>query len=112
MLPSELLDPESYYPPRDRAGAITPHKLELPVFLRALGPGFVAFFDKKVPEDFWSEGVDGEVPTIAISCPCGEVPILRFLTRSFSLAECDCDRIFMHDGKQVRVGRLGEESPS
>lgn len=101
---------EDYYPPRDLAGAIIPHKLELPLFLRALGPGFVAFFDKTVPGEFWAEEMDGEVPKIVVACPCGGEPTLRFLTRSFSLAECDCDRIFMHDGKEVRVGRLDEAS--
>jgi hypothetical protein len=106
VLPSELLDPESYYPPRDRAGKVVPHKLEVPAFLRALGSGFLAFYDKTVPEDFWAEGVDGEIPTITISCPCGEQPVLRFLTRSFSLGECQCGRCFLHDGAQVRIGRI------
>lgn len=105
MLPDESVAVDSFYPPRDRAGAVIPHKLELPIFLRVFGAEFLAFFDKTVPEDFWAEETDGETPQIVISCPCGEEPTLRFLTRSFSLAECPCGRFFMHDGKSVRVGR-------
>lgn len=73
--------------------------------LRALRGGFLTFFDKVVPEEFWAEGRDGETFIIVIACPCGEEPTLRFQMRSFSLAECGCGRVFIHDGKEVRVGR-------
>jgi hypothetical protein len=104
VLPSELLDVEHFYPPRDRTGMVIPHRFELPIWLR-LFPGMLAFFENEVPEDFWAEQMEDETPTIVIACPCGEEPVLRFGLRAYSLAECGCRRVFMHDGRKVRAGR-------
>ena len=104
MLPSELLDVEHFYPPRDRTGAVVLHHFELPIWLRIL-PGMLGFFENEVPEEFWAEAMDEETPTIVIACPCGEEPTLRFGLRAFSMAECGCGRMFMHDGQKVRSGR-------
>lgn len=95
-----------FWPPRDRDDVQIPHKLESISFLRAV-PWVLRFFDKVVPEEFWTEEIEvgAEDPRILISCPCGEEPALQFRLRSFDMAECECGRFFMHDGKQVRSGR-------
>lgn len=75
-------------------------------FLRAV-PHALSFFDKVVPEEFWTEDIElgAESPRILISCPCGEQPEMHFKLRSFSIPECRCGRFFLHDGKNVRCGR-------
>lgn len=104
MLGEEPIDAEKFWPPRSRAGTIIPHKLELPLLIRAV-PGVTAFFDREVPEEFWSEDVESGHAEIVIACPCGEEPKLVFGLRAYSIAACACGRIFMHDGRRVRVGR-------
>lgn len=104
MLPSEPIDVDRFWPPRDRTGLIIPHKFEVPLLLRAV-PSVMGLFTGEVPPEFYSETMEGERPEIVIACPCGEEPTLRFGLRSFSIAACACGRIFLHDGQKVRVGR-------
>lgn len=104
MLADERLDPNSFYPPRDRKGQKQLHRFELPGMLRA-APGILGFFTAVVPEEFYAEGVEDGVPIIAVACRCGEEPILRFGQRAFSLAACACGRFFLYDGKSLRSGR-------
>jgi hypothetical protein len=105
MLSGEGIDVKDFWPPRDRTGSIIPHKMELPLMIRAC-PQALGFFDKMVPPEFWAEEIDDDAtPEIVISCVCGQQPVLKFGMRAFSLAACECGRVFMHDGKNIRVGR-------
>lgn len=106
MLPSELTDPRRFYPPRDSAGAIVPHKMGLLTWLRILPDAkFLAFFDKMVPAEYWAEEVEDGEFRIVVSCPCGLEPEVKF----GGMAACECDRCYLHDGREVRVGRPEEE---
>ena len=101
MLPDQRADPSAFYPPRDRLGIKQLHTLELPGILRAV-PGFIAQFSAVVPGEFYSEGTEGDTPTIIISCQCGKEPTLRFRQRAYSLVRCECGRHFLFDGKDLR----------
>lgn len=105
MQAEDWVDTDHFYPPRDRTGAVIPHRLEVPGMLKACPAAMLGFFTGRVPPDYYSEDMDGETPIIVISCPCGNEPVLRWRLRSYSLAACECDRVFMHDGREIRVGR-------
>ena len=100
-LPDDLVSPDRVYPPRDPRGAVVPHRMTLPTWLAAV-PSLLLFFDGRVPEQFLAETVDddGEFQ-IVIACPCGSEPTIGF----GKMAECSCGRFFLHDGKEIRVGR-------
>jgi hypothetical protein len=104
--PTDTLDTDAFYPPRDRAGVKQLHRLELPAFLRAV-PGVLAFFSNIVPAEFYAVRDDEGAPIIVVDCRCGERPVLRFGERAYSIAVCQCERMFMFDGKQLRSGRAG-----
>jgi hypothetical protein len=46
-------------------------------------------------------------PDIIVSCPCGEEVHLHFA----GMADCACDRMFLHTGQEVRCGRFEKEQP-
>jgi len=90
------------WPPRDRAGAIEPHKLNAISLFRAI-PSAAKLFQTIVPEQFWSEHEDpetGEVVAI-ISCGCGETCWVGGAT----ITECACGRFFLHLSDEVRCYR-------
>lgn len=110
VFPDSVVKRDRFYPPRDRQDKVVPHKIETIGFLRAV-PHVLGFFDKVVPEEFWTFQEDlGDGPKIVVACPCGEEPVLHFRLRSYSIAECECGRFFMHDSKNVRCGRDEEGS--
>lgn len=108
--PRSYVKPNRFWPPRDREDKPFPHKLETAGFLRAV-PHVLAFFDKVVPEEFWAEETGPSAPAkIVVACPCGEEPVLEWRLRSWSIAECDCGRFFLHDGAQLRSGRADQSA--
>lgn len=107
--PQTYVKRNRFWPPRDREDNPIPHKIETIGFLRAV-PHLLSFFDKVVPEEFWTEESDVAGTRIVIACPCGEEPVLEYRLRSYSIAECDCERFFMHDGTQVRVGKSDDSA--
>jgi hypothetical protein len=108
--PDSIVKRDRFWPPRDRHDRVIPHHGEGTGWLRAC-PGLVGFFDRRVPPEFWAEGVDGTGQIITIACRCGEEPVLRFQLRGYSIAECPCGRFFMHDGMDIRVGHDPEKLP-
>lgn len=101
---------DRFYPPRDRHDRQIPHRIEGIGIVRAV-PHVLAFFDRRVPPEFWTEGADGDGAIITVACRCGEEPVLHFGLRSYSIAECPCGRFFLHDGQSVRVGHDPEKLP-
>lgn len=101
---------DRFWPPRDREDNVIPHRMESIGLLKAV-PHVLGFFDIRVPPEFWTEGVDGDGAIITIACKCGAEPVLRFGIRSYSMAECECGRFFMHDGSDIRVGHDPEKLP-
>lgn len=88
------------WPPRDRSGAIEPHKLNaISAFRRAL-PWLVRAFQTKVPEQYWSAYLDHETDeeVAVVECGCGAVTRAGGAT----FAECVCGRFFLFLGDQVR----------
>jgi hypothetical protein len=108
--PFSVVKRDRFWPPRDRSDSVIPHKMETAGWLKAV-PHMLAFFDRRVPPEFWIEASDADGPIITVACRCGAEPTLHFGIRSYSIAECDCGRFFMHDGKDIRVGHDVEKLP-
>lgn len=108
--PFSVVKRDRFWPPRDRHDQQIPHRMETAGWLKAV-PWMLAFFDRVVPSEFWTEDVDGGGPIIVIACRCGAEPTLHFGIRSYSIAECGCGRFFLHDGKEIRVGHDPEKLP-
>lgn len=101
--PKSIVKRDRYWPPRDRLDRKIPHRGESIGWLRAV-PGMINFFERTVPDAFWTEGVDADGLIVTVACRCGEEPVLHWGLRSYSIVECPCGRFFMHDGRDVRVG--------
>lgn len=72
-----------------------------------LAAGFVGFFDKEVPPDFWNEDVEEDgTPVAILACVCGETPKVPL----HGTAQCPgCERVFVNLGGRVKVGKLPPE---
>ena len=108
--PNSVVKRDRFWPPRDREHHVIPHKLETAGFLKAV-PHVLAFFDRRVPPEFWTQGTDRDGAIITVACRCGEEPVLHFGLRSYSIAECPCGRFFLHDGTDIRVAHDPEKLP-
>jgi hypothetical protein len=104
-----LKDARPFYPPRDAVGNVIPHKIGLATWLK-VAPYLPQLFPDRVPEEFWAQTIDEDgKPLITVSCPCGHDAELGFA----GMADCECDRMFLHTGREVRCGRGFEsEQPS
>lgn len=84
----------------DNIGRRQPTKLNSIWAIRAI-PGLARQFERKVPSEFWSQDADDEgLPIAIIACPCGEEPQLR----PAGMHVCECDRMYLSLGPEIRVG--------
>lgn len=96
-----MTDARFFYPPRDAVGKIVPHKIGLLTWVK-VAPYLPKCFPDRVPEEFWAQTIDEEGEfLITVACPCGHDAYLKFA----GMADCQCDRMFLHTGQEVRCGR-------
>jgi hypothetical protein len=81
----------------DGQGRKHPHKLTFLHYARSM-PWLLAGFDTEVPAAFTAKLEDDAT---AISCPCGETPVVQPL----GLAVCGCGRAFFQAGQRIVCNR-------
>lgn len=93
----------------DLLGRPQPHRLNAISFTEAI-PGWLARYDKRVPDEFFSLDRDDDEQVAVIACPCGDTPRVPV----GGVRGCDgCDRSFVFTGRDVLVARKGDvEGPS
>jgi len=96
------------YPPRDELDRVQPRKINWFMFATSI-PGLLAQF-QDVPLAFWTQDDESEEgwPSYSVACPCGAKPPTVVAQHA---TECECGRIYLHLGKQMRVFRP-EEVPA
>lgn len=97
------------WPPRDRAGAIEPHRLNAITLFRSM-PWLVKAFDRVVPEAHWCPYTDPETDDhlAVIECQCGET----VWAGGAKITECACHRFFVLVGPELRCYRPDDEALS
>lgn len=82
-----------------RSARHEPRRLDFAMMARAV-PGLARQFveppAKQVPPEFWHLDND---ETAVVACPCGTEPHVAIQT----LETCECGRVFVFDGDQVRA---------